>query len=105
MNPFSTRPAELLCNSLETARRITIRSKPYLDRPRQRRAPDRVGFRPNCDADHGSGGDSVSAGKLTIIHTGEGTSYITSAYALLLGSSWYIWTNTGDKVVVRAEPI
>jgi hypothetical protein len=37
-----------------------------------------------------------------IIHTGKGTTYITTASThLYQGRSWYVWNNTGDKVILR----
>jgi hypothetical protein len=37
-----------------------------------------------------------------IIHTGKGTSYTTAASThLYWGRSWYVWNNTGDKVILR----
>ena len=39
---------------------------------------------------------------LSIIHTGKGTSYTTSASThLYQGRGWYVWNNTGDKVILR----
>jgi hypothetical protein len=44
----------------------------------------------------------LAAGKQAIIHTGKGTSYTTSASAhLYWGRGWYVWNNTGDKVILR----
>jgi hypothetical protein len=44
----------------------------------------------------------LGAGKQAIIHTGKGTSYITSTSRhLYWGRSWYVWNNTGDKVILR----
>jgi len=44
----------------------------------------------------------LGAGKRAIIHTGKGTSYTTSASThLYWGRSWYVWNNTGDKVILR----
>jgi hypothetical protein len=44
----------------------------------------------------------LGAGKQAIIHTGKGTSYTTSASThLYWGRSWYVWNNTGDKVILR----
>jgi hypothetical protein len=44
----------------------------------------------------------LGAGKQAIIHTGDGTSYTTSASThLYWGREWYVWNNTGDKVILR----
>jgi hypothetical protein len=44
----------------------------------------------------------LGAGKQAIIHTGKGTSYSTSASThLYWGRGWYVWNNTGDKVILR----
>ena len=44
----------------------------------------------------------LGAGKQAIIHTGKGTSYTTSASThLYWGRGWYVWNNTGDKVILR----
>ena len=44
----------------------------------------------------------LGAGKQAIIHTGKGTSYATSASThLYWGRGWYVWNNTGDKVILR----
>jgi hypothetical protein len=44
----------------------------------------------------------LGAGKQAIIHTGKGTSYTTSASRhLYRGRGWYVWNNTGDKVILR----
>jgi hypothetical protein len=44
----------------------------------------------------------LGAGKQAIIHTGKGNSYTTSASThLYWGRSWYVWNNTGDKVILR----
>jgi hypothetical protein len=44
----------------------------------------------------------LGAGKQAIIHTGDGTSYTTSTSRhLYWGRSWYVWNNTGDKVILR----
>jgi hypothetical protein len=44
----------------------------------------------------------LGAGKQAIIHTGKGTSYTTSASThLYQGRGWYVWNNTGDKVILR----
>jgi hypothetical protein len=44
----------------------------------------------------------LGAGKQAIIHTGDGTSYTTSASRhLYWGREWYVWNNTGDKVILR----
>jgi hypothetical protein len=45
---------------------------------------------------------SLGAGKQAIIHTGKGTSYTTSASThIYWGRGWYVWNNTGDKVILR----
>ena len=47
-------------------------------------------------------GFRVGAGKQAIIHTGKGTSYTTSSSThLYQGRGWYVWNNTGDKVILR----
>jgi hypothetical protein len=47
-------------------------------------------------------GFRLGAGKQAIIHTGDGTSYTTSASThLYWGREWYVWNNTGDKVILR----
>ena len=44
----------------------------------------------------------LGAGKQAIIHTGKGTSYTTSTSThLYQGRGWYVWNNTGDKVILR----
>ena len=44
----------------------------------------------------------LGAGKQAIIHTGKGSSYTTSASThLYWGRGWYVWNNTGDKVILR----
>ena len=44
----------------------------------------------------------LGVGKQAIIHTGKGTSYTTSASThLYWGRGWYVWNNTGDKVILR----
>lgn len=44
----------------------------------------------------------LGAGKQAIIHTGKGTSYTTTASThLYQGRGWYVWNNTGDKVILR----
>jgi hypothetical protein len=44
----------------------------------------------------------LGAGKQAIIHTGDGTKYTTSASThLYWGREWYVWNNTGDKVILR----
>ena len=44
----------------------------------------------------------LGAGKQAIIHAGKGTSNTTSASAhLYWGRGWYVWNNTGDKVILR----
>ena len=44
----------------------------------------------------------LGAGKQAIVHTGKGTSYTTSASThVYWGRSWYVWNNTGDKVILR----
>ena len=44
----------------------------------------------------------LGAGKQAIIHTGDGTKYTTSASThLYQGRGWYVWNNTGDKVILR----
>src|SRR5215218_2594440 len=47
-------------------------------------------------------GFRLGAGKQAIIHTGDGTKYTTSASThLYWGREWYVWNNTGDKVILR----
>jgi hypothetical protein len=54
--------------------------------------------RPGCGRRPGARG----AGKQAIIHTGDGSSYTTSASThLYWGREWYVWNNTGDKVILR----
>ena len=49
-----------------------------------------------------SDGFRLGAGKQVIIHTGKGTSYTTSSSThLYQGRGWYVWNNTGDKVILR----
>ena len=44
----------------------------------------------------------LGAGKQAIIHTGKDTSYTTSASThLYWDRGWYVWNNTGDKVILR----
>jgi hypothetical protein len=44
----------------------------------------------------------LGAGKQAIVHTGKGTTYTTSASThLYWGRGWYVWNNTGDKVILR----
>jgi hypothetical protein len=44
----------------------------------------------------------LGAGKQAIIHTGDGTSYTTATSRhLYWGREWYVWNNTGDKVILR----
>ena len=44
----------------------------------------------------------LGAGKQAIVHTGDGSSYTTSASThLYWGRGWYVWNNTGDKVILR----
>jgi hypothetical protein len=44
----------------------------------------------------------LGAGKQAIIHTGDGSTYTTSASThLYWGREWYVWNNTGDKVILR----
>jgi hypothetical protein len=44
----------------------------------------------------------LGAGKEAIIHTGKGSAYTTSASThLYWGRGWYVWNNTGDKVILR----
>jgi hypothetical protein len=44
----------------------------------------------------------LGAGKQAIIHTGDGSSYTSSASThLYWGREWYVWNNTGDKVILR----
>jgi hypothetical protein len=44
----------------------------------------------------------LGAGKQAVIHTGKGTTYTTTASThLYWGRSWYVWNNTGDKVILR----
>jgi hypothetical protein len=44
----------------------------------------------------------LGAAKQAIIHTGDGTSHTTSASThLYWGRKWYVWNNTGDKVILR----
>jgi hypothetical protein len=46
---------------------------------------------------------SPGAGKQAIIHTGKGTTYTTSANThLYWGRGWYVWNNTGDKVILQS---
>ena len=45
---------------------------------------------------------SLGAGKQAIIHTGDGSSHTTSTSRhLYWGREWYVWNNTGDKVILR----
>ena len=47
-------------------------------------------------------GFRLGAGKQAIIHTGDGTRSTTSASThLYWGREWYVWNNTGDKVILR----
>jgi hypothetical protein len=47
-------------------------------------------------------GFRLGAGKQAIIHTGDGTSYTTSSSThLYWGREWYVWNDTGDKVILR----
>jgi hypothetical protein len=47
-------------------------------------------------------GFRLGAGKQAIIHTGDGTSYTTSASThLYWGREWNVWNNAGDKVILR----
>jgi hypothetical protein len=47
-------------------------------------------------------GFRLAAGKQAIIHTGDGSSYTTSASThLYWGREWYVWNNSGDKVILR----
>jgi hypothetical protein len=47
-------------------------------------------------------GSRLGAGKQAIIHTGDGKTYKTSASThLYWGREWYVWNNTGDKVILR----
>ena len=50
-----------------------------------------------------AGGRSTrGAGKQAIIHTGDGSSHTTSTSRhLYWGREWYVWNNTGDKVILR----
>ena len=44
----------------------------------------------------------LGAGRQAIIHTGDGTSHTTSTSThLYWGREWYVWNNTGDKVILR----
>ena len=44
----------------------------------------------------------LGAGKQAVVHTGDGTTYKTSASThLYWGREWYVWNNTGDKVILR----
>ena len=44
----------------------------------------------------------LGAGEQAIIHTGKGSSYTTSTSRhLYWGREWYVWNNTGDKVILR----
>ena len=44
----------------------------------------------------------LGAGKQAVIHTGDGSTYKTSASThLYWGREWYMWNNTGDKVILR----
>jgi hypothetical protein len=44
----------------------------------------------------------LGAGKQAIVHTGKGTSHTTSTSThLYWGRGWYVWNNTGDKVILR----
>jgi len=44
----------------------------------------------------------LGAGKQAIVHTGDSTSYTTSASTRAYwGREWYVWNNTGDKVILR----
>jgi Lamin Tail Domain len=45
---------------------------------------------------------SLGAGKQAIIHTGDGSRHTTSTSThLYWGREWYVWNNTGDKVILR----
>jgi hypothetical protein len=45
---------------------------------------------------------SLGAGRQAIIHTGDGSSHTTSTSTYLYwGREWYVWNNTGDKVILR----
>jgi hypothetical protein len=45
---------------------------------------------------------TLGAGKQAIIHTGKGsTSTTSSSTHLYWGQGWYVWNNTGDKVILR----
>ena len=48
----------------------------------------------------------LQVGDGQITHTGKGTSHTTSASThLYWGRGWYVWNNTGDRVILRrAEP-
>jgi Lamin Tail Domain len=47
-------------------------------------------------------GFRLRPGKQAIIHTGDGSSYTTSASThLYWGREWYVWNNNGDKVILR----
>jgi Lamin Tail Domain len=47
-------------------------------------------------------GFRLCAGKQAIIYTGDGSSYTTSTSThLYWGREWYVWNNTGDKVILR----
>jgi hypothetical protein len=44
----------------------------------------------------------LGAGKQAAVHTGDGTTYKTSVSThLYWGRGWYVWNNTGDKVILR----
>ena len=44
----------------------------------------------------------LGAGKQAIIHTGKGSTYTTSVSThFYWGREWYVWNNTGDKVILR----
>ncbi|MFL6047515.1 MAG: lamin tail domain-containing protein [Propionibacteriaceae bacterium] len=47
-------------------------------------------------------GFRLGAGKQAIIHTSDDTRHTTSASRHLhWGREWYVWNNTGDKVILR----
>ena len=49
-----------------------------------------------------SDGFRLGAGKQAVIHIGDGSSYNTSASThLYWGREWYVWNNTGDKVILQ----
>ncbi|HEX6760768.1 MAG TPA: lamin tail domain-containing protein [Propionibacteriaceae bacterium] len=87
-------------NSRLNAEHAVIRNgdspTPSLGRP----CPDAAGHRYTYPD-----GFRLGAGKQAIIHTGDGTSYTTSASThRYWGREWYVWNDTGDKVILgRAD--